>query len=173
MWLNITVNYYAMLPLVLGSPGIIKVLKKSWNFKRLSRKLSLCILFMVMSCYNVFLLRYFPSVSCRNSHPGVFWGKGVLKICSKFTGEHPCRSAISIKLLCNFIEIKLQQGCSLVNLLHIFRGPFLRTPLDGCFWHILRKTSNSSVQSVAEKDPWFDNYTHSLQINLENLNIFS
>ena len=26
----------------------------------------------------------------------VFLGKGVLKICSKFTGEHPCRSAILI-----------------------------------------------------------------------------
>ena len=25
--------------------------------------------------------------------------KGVLKICRKFTGEHPCRSVISIKLL--------------------------------------------------------------------------
>ena len=24
----------------------------------------------------------------------------VLKICSKFTGEHPCRDVISIKLLC-------------------------------------------------------------------------
>ena len=36
----------------------------------------------------------------RSSHPEVFLGKGVLKICSKFTGEHPCRSAISIKLLC-------------------------------------------------------------------------
>ena len=33
----------------------------------------------------------------------MFLGKGVLKICSKFTGEHPCRSAILIKLLCNFI----------------------------------------------------------------------
>ena len=33
-----------------------------------------------------------------SSHPEVFLGKGVLKICSKFTGEHPCRSAISIKL---------------------------------------------------------------------------
>ena len=28
----------------------------------------------------------------------MFLGKGVLKICSKFTGEHPCRSMISIKL---------------------------------------------------------------------------
>ena len=35
----------------------------------------------------------------RSSHPEVFLGKGALKICSKFTGEHPCRSAISIKLL--------------------------------------------------------------------------
>ena len=26
----------------------------------------------------------------------MFLGKGVLKICSKFTGEHPCRSVISI-----------------------------------------------------------------------------
>ena len=34
----------------------------------------------------------------RYSRPKVFQGKGVLKICSKFTGEHPCRSAISIKL---------------------------------------------------------------------------
>ena len=29
----------------------------------------------------------------RNSHSEVFLGKGVLKICSKFTGEHPCQSA--------------------------------------------------------------------------------
>ena len=34
----------------------------------------------------------------------------------------------------NFIEIALWHGCSPVNLLHIFRTPFLRTPLDGCFW---------------------------------------
>ena len=33
------------------------------------------------------------------SHPEVFLRKGVLKICCRFTGEHPCRSAISIKLL--------------------------------------------------------------------------
>ena len=28
--------------------------------------------------------------------------KGLLKMCHKFTGEHPCRSAISIKLQGNF-----------------------------------------------------------------------
>ena len=52
--------------------------------------------------------------------------KGVLKICSTFTGEHSCWSATSIKLQSNFIEITLQRGCSLVNLLHIFRTPFLK-----------------------------------------------
>ena len=34
----------------------------------------------------------------RSSHPEVFLRNGVLKICNKFTGEHPCQSAISIKL---------------------------------------------------------------------------
>ena len=109
----------------------------------------------------------------RSSRPEV-----LLKIYSKFTGEHPCRGAISIKLLCaslcfnplsanftkwpntlkqfvgqlptncfsvfdhfvglalkgliklqawnNFIEITLQHGCSPVNLLHIFRTPFVK-----------------------------------------------
>ena len=60
----------------------------------------------------------------RNSQPEVFLGKGVLKICSKFTGEHPCRSVISMKLQSNFTEITLQHGCSPSNLLHIFRTPF-------------------------------------------------
>ena len=62
----------------------------------------------------------------RNSHPEVFLVKGILKLCSKFTGEHLCRSAISIKLLCNFIEIALRHGCSTVNLLHIFRTRSLK-----------------------------------------------
>ena len=40
----------------------------------------------------------FYRASYRSSHPEVFLEKGVLKICSKFTREHPCWSAISIKL---------------------------------------------------------------------------
>ena len=46
--------------------------------------------------------------SSRSNRPEVFLGTGVMKICSKFTGEHPCGSAISITLLCNFIETALQ-----------------------------------------------------------------
>ena len=41
--------------------------------------------------------------------------KGIMKICTKFAGEHPCRNAISIKLQSNFIE----NGVGV--LLHIFR----------------------------------------------------
>ena len=65
----------------------------------------------------------------RSSHPEVFLGKSILKICSKFTGEHPYWSLVSIKLLWNFIEIALQHGCSPVNLLHIFRTSFLKNTL--------------------------------------------
>ena len=67
------------------------------------------------------VLSYFSS-----SHPEEFLIKGVLKICSKFTGEHPCRSAISIKLQSKFIEITFWHGCSPLNLLHFFGKPFIR-----------------------------------------------
>ena len=69
----------------------------------------------------------------RSSRQEVFLGKGVLKTCSKFTGEHPCRSVISIKLLCNFIEIAFRHGCSPVNLLHNFRTSFLKNTSVSAF----------------------------------------
>ena len=53
----------------------------------------------------------------------MFLRKGALKIYSKFRGEHPRRSVISIKLQSNFIEITFRHGCFPVNLLHIFRTP--------------------------------------------------
>ena len=57
----------------------------------------------------------------------MFSGKCVLKICSKFTGEHPYRSTISLKLLCNFIEIVLWHECSPISWLHIFWTAFYKT----------------------------------------------
>ena len=63
----------------------------------------------------------------RSSVPEVSLRKGVLKICCKFTGEHPCRNVISIKLQSSFIEIALRHGCSPVNLLHLFRTTFPRS----------------------------------------------
>ena len=73
--------------------------------------------------YTVKLVQY---MKLRSSHPEVFLEKGVLKICSKFTGKRPCQSAVSIKFLCKFIAIALWHWCSPVNLLHIFRTPFLK-----------------------------------------------
>ena len=67
--------------------------------------------------------------------PEVFLGKVVLKISSKFTGEHPCQNVISINSETNFIEITLRHGCSPVNLLHIFRTPF---PKNTSGWLLLQ-----------------------------------
>ena len=46
----------------------------------------------------------------RGSRPEVFLGKGVLKITIKFTGEHSCRSVISVSVHSNFIEITFDMG---------------------------------------------------------------
>ena len=73
--------------------------------------------------------RSIPQV--RSSPPGMFLQKVVLKIRSKFTGEHPCQSAFSIKLQSSFIEIKLRNGCSPVNLLHVFRRAFPKITFGG------------------------------------------
>ena len=49
----------------------------------------------------------------RSSRSGLFLGKGVSKICSKFPWEHPCESVISLKLLRKLIEITLRQDVHL------------------------------------------------------------
>ena len=66
----------------------------------------------------------------------MFLRKGVLKICSKFTGEHPCRSAISI------IEIPLRHGRSPVNLLHIFKTSL---PKNISGWLLLQNDKSSKT----------------------------
>ena len=73
------------------------------------------------------------------SHPAVFLEKSVLKICSKFTGEHPCWSVISVTLLCDFIEITLRHECSPINLVLIFRIPFHKNTSQEM---LLNKSSN-------------------------------
>ena len=86
----------------------------------------------------------------RSSRSEVFLGNSVLKTCSKFTREHPCRSAISIKLLCSFIEIALRHGCSPVNFpAWVFSCKFaayFQNTLGGCFWK--QTTSLQIVQSI-------------------------
>ena len=78
----------------------------------------------------------------------MFLGKGVMKICRKFAGEHPCRSAISIKLLCNLTEITLRHGCSPVNLLYIFRTLFPKNTSGVLLLHVFpRNLSRSNPQA--------------------------
>ena len=59
-------------------------------------------------------------------------------VSNKFTGEHPCRNAISIKLQSNFIEIALRHGYSPVNLRHIFGAIF---PKNTSGWLLLQSES--------------------------------
>ena len=72
--------------------------------------------FHLLCQYNVW---YTTGIS-RSSPPEAILGKRVQKTCYKFTGEHPCRSVISIKLLCIFIEMALWRRCYHVNLLHLY-----------------------------------------------------
>ena len=78
------------------------------------------------------------------SRPEVFWRKVVLKICSKFTGEHPCRSVISVKLQ----SITLRHECFIVNLLYIFRTPFLKNTSEWLLL-ILKSLATSSSRKLS------------------------
>ena len=53
-------------------------------------------------------LRQIYDYLSRSSPPEVFLWKDVLEICSRFTGEHPCRRVISTKLISNFIEVNIR-----------------------------------------------------------------
>ena len=90
----------------------------------------------------------FDSCTLPFSEADVFLGKGVLKMCSRFTGEHPCWSAISIKCDFNFIEIALLHGCSPVNLLHIFRT------LLNTFEHLRTKNTFDGMHLAFSKIYW-------------------
>ena len=69
----------------------------------------------------------------------MFFGKDVLKICSKFTVEHPCRSVISIKLQSNFIETTLRLGFS--------------WSIHGCSGGVLRKKYSKNMQQMYRRTP--------------------
>ena len=98
-----------------------------------------------------------------SSHPEAFLEKGVLKICSKFTGEHQCRSVA-------------RHGCSPVNLLHILRTPLTKNTSGRLLliWYIafykkcfLRKplTSNLFIKKTYQRNCFLIvlyNYIHCL-----------
>ena len=91
-----------------------------------------------VSVFSIFFIKR----NYKSSPSEVFLRKSVLKICSKFTGEHPFRSVISIKLICNFIKIALRHGCS-ANLLQIFRTPFPKNTSGGLLLELVLRSSHS------------------------------
>ena len=51
-------------------------------------------IFATRPSFQIFAVNCISPNFNRSIHPEVFLEKGVLKMCSKFTGEHPCRRAI-------------------------------------------------------------------------------
>ena len=83
---------------------------QSHKVKQRQKKIHIQALFIDLT------IRNYCTYSNRSSRSEVF--------SNKFTGEHPRRIVISIKLLCNFIEITLRHGCSPVNLLYTVKTYF-------------------------------------------------
>ena len=103
---------------------------------------------------------YKKLVSIRSSHLEVFLGKGVLKICTKFAGEHPCLGAISIKLLCNFTEITPWHGCSPANLLHVFRTSFPKNPSGRPLLYYNQNLVSCNMQTLASSESFSSKVLH-------------
>ena len=113
----------------------------------------------------------------RSSPPEVFLGNGVVKMWSKFKGEHVGRSVISIKLLCNFIEITLCHGCSPANFLHIAWTPFHKNTSGGLLqdkrwtWHLVIIANNKRV-FLENEDYFLQIFTNSTKIKPLEAHIF-
>ena len=90
-------------------------------YKYLSRMFLILLIFTFCRFRNTFqclLLRIFMRLQ-NQDYLGTFSSNSKI--------FHPCRSVVSVRLFCNFIEIALRHGCSPVNLLHVFRTLSLRT----------------------------------------------
>ena len=107
IWLNLTATRVLLRHLPYFFFSRVKIIKNLSSFKWVTVK--------SVHIWNIYII-----CKSRSSHSEVFLGKGVLKLWRKITGVHQCR------MQNNFIEITLWHACSLVNLLHIFRTPFLK-----------------------------------------------
>ena len=117
------------------------------SYIRFSKNFAKTLKYTIMDLLSLYLV----APLCRSSLTEVFLGKGVLKICSNFTGEHPCQSVILIKLLCSFIEVILWHTCSPVNLQHIFRILSRKNTSEGCFCLCKRIISQRMLCFVLKK----------------------
>ena len=121
---------------------------------------------------NVSLRYKYQRSIIRNSYTVMFLGIGVLKIYSKFIGEQPSRSAISIKWLYQFIEITLRHGCSPVTLLHIFRTPFPKNTSDRLLLYNGVQSYKVTASSFLKKCSPLQNFALKL-IEIGNCNFFN
>ena len=101
--------------------------------------------------YSLIGLTYF----FRSRRPEVFLRRALLKICSKFAGEHRCRNVVSIKLQSNFIEITLRHGSYPVNLVHFIRTTFPKNTSGGLFL-MLQSVLFLASYRVQEQSPGGD-----------------
>ena len=60
----------------------------------------------------------------RSSPPEVLSKKNAVQIRSEPTGEQPCRSSITTKSLCSFIQITPMHGCAPENPQHTHKNLF-------------------------------------------------
>ena len=85
----------------------------------------------------------------------MFLKKGVLELCSKFTGEHPCQSGTSMKLQSNLLKLHFGMRVFAISLLYIFRTPLPKNSsgwllvADGGHWH----RGNGEIFSFSCREP--------------------
>ena len=93
---------------------------------------------------DICIFSFIEIVIVRSSHSEMFLVEGVLKICSKFAREHPCRSVISVKLLKSHFGMGvLLQICCIFSEHHL-----LRIPLHGCFWILTFLHNYETISSL-------------------------
>ena len=110
-------------------------------------------------------MRGYSQAKVRSSPPELLLRKDVLNIYRKFTGEHPCRSVISVKLYSNFMKIAPWHGCSPVNFLHIFRTHF---PRNTSGWLLLK----SLLSFLTDKSNLSEGLTSVFKLFAEQISLF-
>ena len=78
------------------------------------------------------------------------------------------QNVVSIKLLCSFIETTFRNGCSPVNLLHIFRTPFAKNTSEGLLLHVIKSPLSNSGADLKVKIDEHVRITHS-EANIESI----
>ena len=104
----------------------------------------------------------------RNSHPEVFYRKGVLRKVAKFTGKHLRQSLFFTKICrseaCNFIKNETQAQTFSCEFCEIYKFIFFTEHLQatGSVWFCLSKLEKLLSESEELKEASLDNKLESL-----------